>query len=186
MQSHSKWTHFWRFQGDKVNATSSKLRLDVGCGDSPRGNVNCDLYVKETPEMGGGRKIDPKKCPNFVRCDTYHLPFRSNTFDEVFSSHLMEHMARPLQALSEMLRVSNYKVVFIVPHRMRRGFGDIFYPKFCKEHHKHIFNVKNLDHWLRKNGLIFDISIKKRAYPHSVLPVIQIPWDISVTIYKPY
>jgi hypothetical protein len=59
-----------------VLETPSKLRLDVGCGDFPQGNVNCDLYLTESPEMGKGRKIDPKKCPNFVRSDTYHLPFR--------------------------------------------------------------------------------------------------------------
>ena len=169
-----------------MNENVSKLRLDVGCGDTPRGNVNCDLYLSETPEMGEGRIIKPTKCPNFMRCDTYHLPFKDNTFDEVFSSHLIEHMAKPLQALMEMLRVSNHKVTFIVPHRMRRGFGEVFYPEFCKEHRKHIFNVKNLNQWLTKNSLPFDISTKNRAFPHPIFPIFQVPWDIVVTVYKPY
>jgi hypothetical protein len=169
-----------------VKRASSKLRLDVGCGDFPQGNVNCDLYLNESPEIGRGRRIQPRNCPNFVRCDTYHLPFQDNTFDEVFSSHLMEHMHSPLRALMEMLMVSNYKVVFVVPHRMRRGFGDVFYPRFCKEHHINIFNVKNISCWLRKAGLVFNISVRNRAFPHPVLPIIQVPWDIRVTLYKPY
>jgi len=169
-----------------MTVTSSKLRLDIGCGDSPHGNVNCDLYLTESPEMGKGRKIDPKKCPNFIRCDAFHLPFRDNTFEEVFSSHFMEHMDKPLKVLMEMLRVSNYKVVFVVPHRMCRGFRDIFYPKFCKEHHKNTFNYKNIDKWLRNSGLTFDIKIERRSLLHPVLPIVSIPWDISVTVYKPY
>jgi len=136
--------------------------------------------------MGKGRRIDPKKCPNFIRCDAYNLPFRDNIFEEVFSSHLMEHMDNPRRVLMEMLRVSNYKVTFVVPHRMRRGFWHIFYPKFCREHHKNIFNIKNIDKWLRKNGLVFDILVKKQPLIHPLLPIVQIPWDISVTVYKPY
>lgn len=169
-----------------MKAPTSKLRLDVGCGDSPRGNVNCDLYLEESPEIGRGRIIDPKKCPNFVRCDAYHLPFRDNTFEEVFSSHFIEHMDKPLKVLKEMLRVSNYRVIFIVPHRMWRGFRHIFYPRFCKEHHKNVFNIKNISQWLRKIGWTFNISVRNRPLPHRVFPIIQIPWEITVTIYKPY
>lgn len=169
-----------------MSQVTSKLRLDVGAGDTPKGNVNCDLYLAKTPEMGQGRRIDPKQCPNFLRCDTYNLPFRDNSFEEVFSSHLMEHLDRPTKALMEMLRVSSYKVTFIVPHRMRRGFGHILYPKFCREHHRNVFNIRNIDLWLRKNRLVSDISVRRQSLPHPFFPIFQIPWDVQVTVYKPY
>ena len=163
----------------------SKLRLDVGCGDHPQGNVNSDLYLTESPHLHM-RRIDPKKCPNFVRCDAYYLPFRNNIFEEVLSSHLLEHLDNPSNALKEMLRVCNYKVTFIVPHKMRRGFREVFYPRFAKEHHKNIFTYKNIDSWLRKNELTSDIITRYRTLPQRVFPIVQITWDIMVTVYKPY
>lgn len=30
-----------------------KLILDVGCGNSPKGDVNCDLYIGKTPHLMG-------------------------------------------------------------------------------------------------------------------------------------
>lgn len=168
-----------------MNETLSKLRLDVGCGDHPQGNVNSDLYLTESPHLHK-RRIDPKKCPNFVRCDAHYLPFRNNVFEEVLSSHLLEHLGNPSEVLKEMLRVSSYKVTFIVPHRMRRGFREVFYPRFAKEHHKIIFTYRNIDSWLRRIGLTFDIFTRYRILPHRVFPIVQIPWDIMVTVYKPY
>ncbi len=59
-----------------------KLRLNLGCGSSlMRSYVNVDW---EVPANAGGR------C--FVQADVRHLPFKSSTFDEIYSSHLLEHL----------------------------------------------------------------------------------------------
>jgi ubiquinone/menaquinone biosynthesis C-methylase UbiE len=43
------------------------------------------------------------------------LPFRDNSFDEVVSFHLLEHLEVPLAALREMVRVSKNLVAVVVP-----------------------------------------------------------------------
>ena len=77
------------------------MKLDVGCGDKPRGDVNCDLFTGAsrhfTDEEHG--LIDPKQIPNFVNCDSHYLPFRSNSFDVVIGNHLLEHCKHPYDVL---------------------------------------------------------------------------------------
>jgi len=85
--------------------------LDVGSGANPKGDVNCDLYI--------GEKTHPfykvRKAKNFIRCDAHNLPFRDNTFSIVHSSHLLEHLKHPAQALEEMKKVTKKTVYLQVP-----------------------------------------------------------------------
>jgi SAM-dependent methyltransferase len=66
--------------------------LDIGCGSSPKGDVNCDMYIGETPHIMIRHRINAKKIPNFVLCDAMHLPFRNKTFDIVNASQVLEHV----------------------------------------------------------------------------------------------
>jgi hypothetical protein len=84
-----------------MSQVTSKLRLDVAPGDTPKGNVNCGLYLVKTPEMDPGRRIDLEKCPSFLRCDTHNFPFRDNSFEEVFTSYLMEYLDSPKAGVSK-------------------------------------------------------------------------------------
>src|SRR5213594_4392499 len=59
------------------------MRLDVGCGGYPTGDVNCDLA--RTKDWFKGDVI----------CDCHHLPFIDRSFDEVYSSHTIEHVSSP-------------------------------------------------------------------------------------------
>ena len=97
--------------------------LDVGCGDKPSGTVNCDLNIGLTLE-GGDQKhgiiINPDKIPNFVRCDCHFLPFRTNSFETVLCSHVIEHITHPHKLLRELLRVASRKVTVKCPHRFSR------------------------------------------------------------------
>jgi SAM-dependent methyltransferase len=47
------------------------------------------------------------------------LPFDNNSYDFVFSSHVIEHFPDPLKALREWVRVSRRYVVVVAPHRDR-------------------------------------------------------------------
>jgi len=95
--------------------------LDVGCGDRPKGDVNCDLFIGDFPHLQKSRIIKPKIIPNFVKCDAHHLPFKTAAFKETFSSHLIEHVNDPAKVLYEMLRVSREKVTFVLPHKFARA-----------------------------------------------------------------
>lgn len=47
------------------------------------------------------------------------LPFADDSYDFVFSSHVIEHFPDPLKALYEWVRVARRYVVVIAPHRER-------------------------------------------------------------------
>jgi SAM-dependent methyltransferase len=93
--------------------------LDVGCGNNPKGDVNCDLFLKETPHIMVKHKIDSKKMPNFVNCDATFLPFQDKSFDIVNASQVLEHMKNPILLLSEMKRVTKQTVTIDVPNLRR-------------------------------------------------------------------
>ena len=67
------------------------MRLDMGCGLKPRGDVNLD--------------VKSLKVPNFVRADAHMLPFRNQAFSKVYMIEVLEHLASPLNALREVRRV---------------------------------------------------------------------------------
>jgi ubiquinone/menaquinone biosynthesis C-methylase UbiE len=90
------------FLRDKV---CKLLRLDVGCGHVPRGDVNVDLFVEATGHrVDKTRPLDIRNIPNFVKADACHLPFRDNVFDEVISYHTIEHVLNPVLMIKEMIR----------------------------------------------------------------------------------
>lgn len=71
------------------------MRLDVGCGNRPTGDVNVDLYPEKNPYRKT-ENIQPitetKKIPNFIRSDAFHLPFKDGCFGEVVSNSVLEHV----------------------------------------------------------------------------------------------
>ena len=52
------------------------------------------------------------------------LPFEDDSFDFVFSSHVIEHFPDPIKALYEWVRVARRYVVVIAPHRDRTFDAD--------------------------------------------------------------
>jgi len=118
------------------------MRLDVGCGNAPSGDINVDLPKSDLHR--GGRKLMVKMIPNFVYGSTYNLPFCDNVFDEVVSYHLLEHMEVPLAVLKEMVRVSKDAVTVVVPAFAFRGE--------CGEH-LYTWGEGSLFNILRKAGL---------------------------------
>ena len=138
------------------------MRLDIGCGDKPTGNVNCDLYIGFSPHLGNPRKIiNPKITQNFVRCDAHYLPFKSSSFHVVYSSHLLEHLKNPTKALFEMLRVSKEKVLIAVPARFAASRNPL---------HLHSFSEQSIDEWFKKLKIRrYKISVEHHLFIHCCL-----------------
>lgn len=117
------------------------MMLDVGCGGSPIGDVNCDLMIPDSHQKWN---LDPHGFRNFVRAAAEFLPFRDDVFDEVYSSHLLEHLDDPDLAVTEMLRVSRCRVKIILPFRgfsifdfvFHRGKAFIRHLEWLEKHHK--------------------------------------------------
>jgi ubiquinone/menaquinone biosynthesis C-methylase UbiE len=92
------------------NASRPRV-LDVACGPNKRmGAVGFDLF----PVPG----ID--LVANF---DGPHLPFRDDSFDEVYASHVVEHAGSVVSFLSEIHRVARpgALVHIVTPHYSGHG-----------------------------------------------------------------
>lgn len=110
------------------------MKLDVGCGSKPSGDVNVDVFRQGwNPQEGDqhrGEFLSPKLISNFVVATVDCLPFSDNVFDVVSSSHVIEHVEHPFRMLKEMVRVSKRKVVVRCPHRLGSGARMPFHINF--------------------------------------------------------
>ena len=90
------------------------LTLDIGCGGTPHGDVNVDLYTEFIHVRGR----------SLLKSDAHYLPFKKGVFDIVFCSNLLEHLINLALAVKEMIRVSRGKIILYVPngHYWRRVF----------------------------------------------------------------
>ncbi len=80
-------------------------KLNLGCGsDIKKGFVNIDLYSDEADI-----KWD---------LDKYPYPFKDNTFDFIFASHIIEHLDDPTRCLQELRRILkvNGDLRMIIPY----------------------------------------------------------------------
>lgn len=99
--------------------------LDVGCGATPKGDVNVDFFMggynPQTGDQVRGDFMSPRKIENFVAVDAMHLPFKDESFNVVFSSHTIEHVQDPFLMFREMCRIARRKVIVRCPHRKGSG-----------------------------------------------------------------
>ena len=84
----------------------SDMTLDIGCGRTPKGNVNVDLY----------QGFEHREKVIIIKADAQHLPFKSNVFDKVSSYEVIEHLENPLTLLREMHRVSRDRIMITTPN----------------------------------------------------------------------
>lgn len=90
--------------------SEGEIRLDIGCS-----------YHK----LPGWLGIDIEKGSDAdVIADIHRLPFKDSSIDEIHSRHTLEHVANPLDCISEMFRVTrnNGKITIIVPHYSNNAY----------------------------------------------------------------
>jgi len=147
--------------------------LDVGCGLRPHGHVNVDIYRRKNPEINSQKiiDVDVHKITNFVLASGEKLPFRNESFNEVYCSHVIEHVKNPYRLLSEIRRVceKDGKIIIKCPHRLSTGAKG--------RGHRHYLNLR----WFEDNvkGESVDISLTRK----SLIPffeVFRLPYEIIV------
>ncbi|GIH04826.1 hypothetical protein Rhe02_28930 [Rhizocola hellebori] len=79
--------------------------LDLGCGP---GSITVGLAAAVAPGQTTGIDLDPDPIDGVtvVAGDVMRLPFPDASFDAIFSSALLQHLADPLGALREARRVA--------------------------------------------------------------------------------
>lgn len=75
--------------------------LSVGCNGNRECEFNTDikLYVKKD-----------------LACNGLNLPFTDNSFDIVYSSHVLEHVVNPYLFMQELKRVAKKAVIIKIPN----------------------------------------------------------------------
>ncbi|MGQ9624785.1 MAG: class I SAM-dependent methyltransferase [Candidatus Bathycorpusculaceae bacterium] len=166
-----------------------RSRLDVGCGAQPTGSVNVDLMVDDDDLRWDN---NPKGYENFVKADINYLPFPDDCFDEVYCSHVLEHLVNPEKAIEELKRVSRKRVTVIVPCALFEVL-DVFYQgrnifehrRWLRKHHKHKYwfrTFKNGNCRLKFVNLKDAVLYKRKSFGGKL--VVPIPFEIETVIQK--
>ncbi|MGC6433137.1 MAG: class I SAM-dependent methyltransferase [Crocinitomicaceae bacterium] len=99
----------------QIEAGCFKNIIDIGCGSG----YILDLIQSKFPhiELTG---IDIKKSKtvenyNFVEGNLEKLPFENNSFDLVLCNHTVEHLVDLNLCISELVRITNKKLVVVTP-----------------------------------------------------------------------
>ncbi len=80
---------------------SEKWDLNICCGKTDTGHINVDI-------------VKHAELPNFILVDTNYLPFKDSQFENVLSSHTIEHVDDPVKFDGEIRRVGR-KATYLVP-----------------------------------------------------------------------
>jgi SAM-dependent methyltransferase len=87
--------------------------------------INVDRYAgNDTVYKREERRLTRRSAKVDVVAPGDDLPFADNSYDFVFSSHVIEHFPDPIKALQEWVRVARRYVVVIAPHRDRTFDAD--------------------------------------------------------------
>lgn len=129
------------------------MKIEIGCGGGkayefnpkicPECNIMSDIKIPDFWD-------DPVlRLPYFIRLDAQHLPFRNEVFDEVYMSHIAEHLSNPMKSLKDVHRILK-----------KGGTVHIWVPNFMDKNsrdptHIHIFNILSLRRLLKKCGFKF-------------------------------
>jgi len=141
------------------------MKLDVGCGECMRGDVNVDV-----------RKPVNRPRP-FIQADAENLPFRDAILEEITCFHVIEHVESPQKLLNELIRVANSKITLRMPHRL--SWWDI------SPQHKHHFTLT----WWKEN--LPKLNVKAWHVERTWLAVLPLPFfkikfphEIVVTLWR--
>lgn len=149
-----------------------KRILDAGCGEGFTLAKLLELKIGEelvgidysSVAISAAKKLFPYL--NVKTGDIYQLPFKSNTFDLVICTEVLEHLVRPLQALKEIERVSSKYVILTVPNEPWFLFSN--FTQWSKD-------IGHLNHWSSK-------GIQKFITDHSSLKIKEVrqpfPWTM--------
>jgi SAM-dependent methyltransferase len=129
-------------KGIEIGAAShNRFHLDA---------VNVDRYAGEQTSY---KRQELRLARGVAKVDVVargdDLPFEDNTYDFVFSSHVIEHFPDPIKALIEWVRVARRYVVVIAPHRDRTFDADrpLTSTDELMERHRAAFASEEDRHW---------------------------------------
>lgn len=95
--------------------------LDAGCGEGyimreikqARPDIIIDGFDRSEPALRQARLRLPHS--RIIQGNIYHIPFPAQTYDLILALEILEHLARPEQALAELKKHAKEYVLLSVP-----------------------------------------------------------------------
>lgn len=170
------------YVGPELQPAGHTRILNVGCGNKPTGDVNCDLHIqpsvhRRSCQEAYRKALDSNRIPNLVKASCNYLPFKPNCFRVVHCFDVMEHHGVDFyKALKEMLRVARLYILFAVP-----SIWDI--PSNPKNHpgHKYVFTARQLRELLKR--FPHDLVVERWGRLVKWIPV-YVPYGYMVQVWK--
>lgn len=146
-------------------------KINIGCG-----------YSKEQGFLG----IDIIRTPVVdIQATIDHLPFKQSTFDEVYVSHVIEHVFDPNKVLKEIHRIAktDAKITIRVPHafthsaflnpthRIHFLIGTILYWTEFREFGPTLFKLEKTELKTGKNIWNILLNFAPNLWEHMVIPI---------------
>lgn len=147
----------------------SKKVLDVGCG--------VGRYLEHFSKDSVGLELSSesvkcvlKKKLKVIKSDVnYKFPFKSNQFEVVFASHIIEHVYSPYGFLKESKRVLKNKGIIILGFPIENSLVRVFGDHYFKDHPGHLysFSIDGITKLLSENNfsilkIFTDLSLVNR------------------------
>ena len=113
---------------------SDRVIIDLGCGQDPEpGSVGVDVAVLEKVDL-------------LADLDSEFLPFATNSVDEVYLKHVVEHLESVVDTIEELSRIvrPGGEIHIYTPHFTSRG-------NHADPTHKHSFSYRSFDYFARES-----------------------------------
>lgn len=108
--------------------TTGARILDVGCATGTYTNLatrlGSSVGVDANPHLLETARATHPHVP-FVEGSILHLPFSNKSFDTTIAFDILEHVPEK-QALAELIRVTQKRLIVCVPHTTPKELGDLF------------------------------------------------------------
>jgi ubiquinone/menaquinone biosynthesis C-methylase UbiE len=140
----------------KTNKITFDKCLDVGCGPATEffGFKNDNINIEYTGVDSSLvlNEINIKKSIPMIQAEGHSIPVDNNSYDLVFSRHVLEHQLAFEPILEEMIRVSSNlatHIFFIKPTDLPQEFVGIELQQENLYHNR--YNIKDIENFLMSN-----------------------------------
>jgi len=156
--------------------------LDLGCGTFP--------YKAGENEEVTSVDFRPEVSPTVVH-NLFHFPypFRENSFDIIYASHIIEHMKENVEFMEEIYRIANpgAKVIMRVPHFSgRSAWCDPTHLRAYSYSQFYYYSSDSRDHYGNCEFKVEKIRLRYTRFDHGFLvskilsPVINFLANLSI------
>ncbi len=128
------------------------IKLDLGCGKTRQPDfIGIDNNMYADPDI-------------VASLDSYPLPIKDSSVDEIYCNHVLEHLEDPIAFIKEVHRICKAGAVvnLIVPH-FTRGYSSFVHKHGFDHRFMHYFDRNSEEHYAE---LDFDVVENRLIWEH--------------------